>query len=104
MSLANLYLNIGKPLLDIIMFTQKLAETMGIEGPIYCFGWYSISALTLKLVSPKFGKLTAIEQSLEGEYRAKHTSLLQHSEEISFYNGSDWEKLKINEKFYEHLS
>lgn len=61
MALANLYLNIGKPTLDIIMYTKKLAETMGIDGPIYCFGWYTMSALILKLVSPRFGKLTAIE-------------------------------------------
>jgi len=99
-ALARLYLNIGKPLLDIILFSKKLAETMGWEGPVYTFAWYSISAMILRIVSPKFGKLTAIEQSIEGEYRAKHTDLLQHSEEISFYNGSDWEKMKINEKFF----
>jgi ATP-binding cassette subfamily D (ALD) protein 3 len=45
--------------------------------------------------------LTAIEQKIEGEYRSKHTDLLNHSEEVAFYNGSDWEKKKINEKFFE---
>jgi len=30
--------------------------------------------------------------------------LLDHSEEIAFYNGSDWEKMHINEKFYELTS
>ena len=45
--------------------------------------------------------MTAIEQSILGEYRAKHTDLLNHSEEVSFYNGADWEKMKINSKFAE---
>ena len=26
---------------------------------------------------------------------------MNHSEEIAFYNGSDWEKVHINRKFYE---
>lgn len=63
------------------------------------FGWYMISGLIIKFISPPFGKLTAIEQKMEGEYRAKHNDLINHSEEIAFYNGSDWEKTQINVKF-----
>ena len=51
------------------------------------------------MISPAFGQLIAKEQKLEGDYRAKHTELLGHSEEIAFYNGSDWEKAQINGKF-----
>jgi len=65
------------------------------------FAWYFISGVVVRFISPPFGSLTAIEQKLEGEYRAKHTDLLNHSEEIAFYNGSDWEKSHINEKFFE---
>lgn len=68
------------------------------------YGWYFLSGVFIKLVSPPFGKLTAIEQRIEGEYRAKHTDLLNHSEEIAFYNGSDWEKKRIDEKFYELIN
>lgn len=68
------------------------------------YGWYFLSGCFIKLVSPPFGKLTAIEQRIEGEYRAKHTDLLNHSEEIAFYNGSDWEKKRIDEKFYELIN
>ena len=63
--------------------------------------WYFMSGIVIRAISPAFGRLTAIEQKIEGEYRAKHTDLLNHSEEIAFYNGSDWEKNKINEKFRE---
>lgn len=37
---------------------------------------------------------------MEGEYRSKHTELINHSEEIAFYNGSEWEKLQLNNRFY----
>jgi ATP-binding cassette subfamily D (ALD) protein 3 len=53
------------------------------------------------MISPSFGKLVAIEQKLEGEYRAKHSDLLTHSEEIAFYNGSAWERTQIDEKYEE---
>jgi len=69
-----------------------LAELVGWEGPVITYAWYFLSGCLIKIFSPTFGKLTAVEQKLEGEYRAKHTDLLNHSEEIAFYNGSDWEK------------
>ena len=36
---------------------------------------------------------------MEGAYRATHTDLLNHSEEISFYRGNEWEKNRINRAF-----
>lgn len=103
-SLASLYLNITKPMLDMFMFSRKLAELVGYEGPALTVGWYLISGFIIRLISPPFGKLTAMEQKIEGEYRAKHSDLLNHAEEIAFYNGSDWEKLHINEKFSELIN
>ena len=74
------------------MFSRKLAELVGWLGPSIVVGFYFCSAVIIKLISPSFGKLTALEQQIEGEYRAKHSDLLNHSEEVAFYNGSDWEK------------
>ena len=99
-----MYLNITKPVLDIVLFSKKLAELVGWQGPSLVVGWYFLSGVIIKFISPSFGKLTAIEQKIEGEYRAKHTDLLNHSEEIAFYNGSDWEKLHINMKFDELIN
>jgi ATP-binding cassette subfamily D (ALD) protein 3 len=89
-------MNISKPILDLILFSRKLAQLVGWEGPIWCGLWYLISGIIIKFISPPFGKLTAIEQKMEGEYRSKHTELINHSEEIAFYNGSDWEKMQLN--------
>lgn len=50
--------------------------------------------------------MTAKEQKLEGEYRSKHNELINHAEEVAFYNGAAWEKSKINIKFgelYTHI-
>jgi len=101
LALSGLYLNFTKPVFDIVLFSKKLAELVGWEGPIMIFVWYFLAGAIIKVISPAFGKLTAVEQKLEGEYRAKHTDLINHSEEVAFYNGSDWEKKKINDKFYE---
>jgi ATP-binding cassette subfamily D (ALD) protein 3 len=98
-SLATLYLNFTKPILDLVLFSRKLSELVGWEGPLMTIGWYLLSGIVIKLISPPFGKLIAIEQKLEGEYRAKQADLLNHSEEVAFYNGAHWEKVQINKKF-----
>lgn len=93
-----------KPVLDIVLFSRKLAELVGWLGPAIVVGWYALSGLLIRLLSPSFGRLTAIEQKIEGEYRAKHSDLLNHSEEVAFYNGSEWEKARINDKFTELIN
>lgn len=41
-SLSSLYLNTTKPILDIILFTRKLAELVGWQGPAMVYGWFTI--------------------------------------------------------------
>lgn len=60
-SLSGLYLNVAKPVLDIILFSQKLAELVGWTGPGAVVAWYFISAMCIKVITPAFGKLTAIQ-------------------------------------------
>ena len=60
-ALSSLYLNIAKPSLDIILFSKKLAELIGWEGPIYILLWYFISGNFMRWVSPAFGRLTAAQ-------------------------------------------
>lgn len=105
MAVSNLYSNFSKPLLDIILFSRKLAELLGWVGPTALIGWYLGSAVVLKVISPSFGVLYAGQQKLEGEFRASHTNLHQHSEEIAFYRGADWEQDRMNllyDKLYKH--
>ena len=60
-ALAGLYLNVSKPLLDIVMFSRKLAELVGWEGPAVVVVWYLLTGIVIRAVSPAFGRLTAIE-------------------------------------------
>lgn len=75
-----IYSNFSKPILDIYLFSRKLSELVGWIGPGIVVLWYFISGLFIRFISPPFGKLTAIEQKLEGVYRAAHTDLVHHSE------------------------
>eukprot|EP00357_Protocruzia_adherens_P026458 CAMPEP_0114997472 /NCGR_PEP_ID=MMETSP0216-20121206/14920_1 /TAXON_ID=223996 /ORGANISM="Protocruzia adherens, Strain Boccale" /LENGTH=665 /DNA_ID=CAMNT_0002361861 /DNA_START=11 /DNA_END=2008 /DNA_ORIENTATION=+ len=102
-TLAGLYNNFTKPLLDIVLFSRKLAEIMGWQGPFTVITFFFFSAIVIKFVSPPFGKLAAIEQKLEGVYRGNHSALLNYCEEIAFYRGADWEKNRINNSFKELL-
>lgn len=93
--LSNLYSNISKPILDLVLFSMKLSELVGWEGPAWIIFWYFISGIVIRFISPPFGLLTAREQRLEGVFRTAHSSLVANCEEIAFYNGSAWEKTRI---------
>jgi ATP-binding cassette subfamily D (ALD) protein 3 len=67
-----------------------LSELVGWEGPVSVIVWYIFSGFLLKIISPAFGKLTAIQQRLEGDYRAAQTGIVHHAEEIAFYKGNKW--------------
>ena len=101
-SLSMIYSNFSKPMLDIILFSRKLSDLVGWMGPAVVILWYFLSGLVIKFVSPPFGKLTAIEQRLEGEYRASQTDLVHHAEEIAFYKGNEWERTRTVS--YTHLT
>jgi ATP-binding cassette subfamily D (ALD) protein 3 len=103
-TLSVIYSNFTKPVLDIILFSRKLAEHMGWRGPSYVVIWYILSGYLLRVLSPPFGRLTAIAQKLEGQYRACHTDLQHQAEEIAFYKGHIWEKERIKESFNRMIS
>ena len=98
-SLAQLYSNVSKPILDIVLFTRKLSELVGWEGPAITFAWYAFCAVVMKSIAPPFGKMIAKLQNYEGEYRGHHFDILTHSEEIAFYNGGKWENERVNNSF-----
>jgi len=84
-SLSELYSNVTKPLLDIVLFSRKLSELVGIQGPLAVILYYFLSGLFIRLISPSFGKLTAEAQRLEGQFRYCHNRLITYAEVISFY-------------------
>jgi len=98
-SLADLYSNVSKPILDIVLFTIRLSKSLGLSGPVAMILYFGGCSIILRAVQPPFGALTAEEQKLEGEYRLHHSRLITHSEEIAFYGGAKREKMYINMAF-----
>ncbi len=64
-ALASLYSNLGKPVLDIVIFNYQLTRTIGVSGMLGLLVNYGITAYLMKLITPPFGKLAAREAQLE---------------------------------------
>lgn len=98
-SIADLYSNISKPVIDIVLFSRRLARSLGPSGPICMILYFAVCSVILRIIQPPFGQLAADEQRLEGELRLHHSRLIVHSEEIAFYGGGGREKQYINAAF-----
>ncbi|KAJ8409533.1 hypothetical protein AAFF_G00229340 [Aldrovandia affinis] len=98
-SVVDLYSNLSKPLLDIVLYIFKLTTAIGAQGPATMMAYLLISGLLLTRLRRPIGKMTMTEQRYEGEYRYVNSRLITNSEEIAFYNGNTREKLTIHSTF-----
>jgi ATP-binding cassette subfamily D (ALD) long-chain fatty acid import protein len=98
-TLSALYSNISKPTLDLIIFNYQLGQNLGWKGVTGLFGNYILTGWILKKVTPAFGKLSAIEAKLEGDFRSAHARVITNAEEIAFYNGSKIEEAILNRAY-----
>lgn len=101
MAFSNLFSNFTKPILDMILFGRSLSQKIGFQTVSLTFIWYIISGFIIKMIAPPIGLLTAVQQNLEGSYRAQHANIVAFSQEISFLNGNKFEKQKLRDKFDE---
>ena len=101
-TLADLYSNLAKPALDIVIFNYQLTKSIGATGMAGLFINYFITARILRAVTPGFGKLAAVEAKLEGDFRSSHSRLITNAEEVAFYNGG-LRELGILDKTYKTL-
>jgi len=98
-SVSELYSNVSKPILDIIIYARKLSGAIGVQGPASMLAYLLISGLALTRLRRPIGKFTVNEQRLEGEFRFVNSRLITNSEEIAFYAGNEKEKMVINSTF-----
>jgi ATP-binding cassette subfamily D (ALD) protein 3 len=98
-SVADLYSNMSKPVLDIVLYAIKLSSTIGVEGPVIMLSYLVASGFFLTWLRQPTSRFTIAEQQMEGNFRFMNSRLITHSEEIAFYNGNVREKRILDQSF-----
>ncbi|KOS23439.1 Peroxisomal long-chain fatty acid import protein 2 [Escovopsis weberi] len=96
---ANLYSSLGKPMVDIFVFSFQLYRSLGPIALTGLMSNYFLTASVLRRLSPPFGKLKAVEGKKEGEFRSLHARLIANAEEVAFYGGAETEKAFLNKEY-----
>ncbi|KAF9998288.1 hypothetical protein BGZ65_006206, partial [Modicella reniformis] len=99
-SLAELYSNLAKPILDVIIYNVQLSKSVGGEGLFGVSALLHASALVLRALTPPFGKMVAEEQRLEGEFRFTHSRVIENAEEIALFSGHEVEKSILDRNYF----
>ena len=99
-SLAELYSNLAKPILDMIIYNYSLSRSVGGEGLFMMSLLVQVSANVMRVLTPPFGKYVAEEARLEGDFRFQHSRLIDYSEEIALYHGHETEKDLLDKGYF----
>ncbi|KAG0167523.1 hypothetical protein DFQ30_005984 [Apophysomyces sp. BC1015] len=99
-SLSELYSNLAKPILDVFIYNYQLSRNIGFEGVFIASVVIQVSSAVMRKYTPSFGKMVAEEQRLEGEFRFRHSRLIENAEEIALYDGQQIEKNVLDRSYY----
>lgn len=102
-SISELYSNIAKPVLDLVIYTTQLSRNIGGEGLFIMGLFIQVSANVLTVMTPAFGKYIAEEAVLEGDFRSAHSRIIEHSEGIALYSGHELEKTVLDKSYFKMI-
>lgn len=104
-TVSHLYGQVTKPMFDILLMAIALGNLVKsrnanlITGPVIICGVVFFSALILRVVSPKFGHLVALEAEKKGYLRHVHGRIVSNAEEIAFYGGHKVEQSHLRSAY-----
>ncbi|KAJ3210955.1 hypothetical protein HDU67_004853 [Dinochytrium kinnereticum] len=96
---SELYSNLTKPILDVVIYNVQLASSVGGESLFIANVIVQLSSAFLRAITPPFGKMVAEEQRLEGEFRYTHSRLIENAEEVALYSGEKVEKGHLDKNY-----
>jgi ABC-type uncharacterized transport system fused permease/ATPase subunit len=95
---AFLYGHSFKPILEFVLTLQESAQQLGLKRPLALFASQVLVTTALRSVTPSLGRMVAKEAELEGSFRAAHSRLIAHAEEVAFLKGGDTERGILNSR------
>jgi ATP-binding cassette subfamily D (ALD) protein 3 len=98
-TVTDLYSNISKPVLDIVIYVYRLTTQIGGKTPSVLLAYLLIAGWFLTYLRRPTGRMTVTEQKLEGEFRYINSRLITNAEEVAFYQGNQREKLTLLASF-----
>ena len=93
---ASLFGHSFTPILNFVMSLQEVSKDIGLGRPLVMFGWNVALNMLFAAITPSAAPMISREQALEGDFRAAHTRLIAHAEEVAFLEGGTTEHGILN--------
>lgn len=97
---SELYSNLTKPVLDVIIFNWQLTRNIGTEGVVGLNFIVHFTGTILRVLTPPFGRFVAEEAKLEGEFRFIHSRLIENAEEVALFRGDSIELINLDKAYH----
>ena len=96
---AEVLSSLGKPLVDLVLFTGVLFKTLGFANQFIASVAVWESGKLMKTARPNYATVVEEKAALEAGLRFQHTRVIAASEEIAFCRGDRREKELLDSRF-----